>query len=79
MTESGGLFLTFVEWICHGESNHPTTCLGFDEWLVAWSRGGSTANAFHDLGKPKTGLGKAVEIVFALAATVHDSPVPQEG
>ena len=37
MTESGGLSPTFVKRICHREWNHPTTRLGFDEWLDAWS------------------------------------------
>jgi hypothetical protein len=33
-------------------------------------------HAFHDLGKPIAGVGEAVEVVLALAAAVHDSPVP---
>ncbi len=35
----------------------------------------STTHAFHDLGKPIAGVGKAVEVVLALAAAVDDSPV----
>src|SRR4051794_33864086 len=35
--------------------------------------------AFDDLGKPIAGVGEAVEVVLALATTIDDSPVPQEG
>ena len=32
----------------------------------------------HDLGKPITGIGKAVEVVLALTAAVNDSPESQQ-
>ena len=40
---------------------------------------GQQDHAFDDLGKPIAGVGKAVEVVLALAAAVYDSPVPQQG
>ena len=45
---------------------------------VLASRGRSTTHAFDDLGKPIAGVGEAVEVVLALAATIDDSPVPQQ-
>jgi hypothetical protein len=39
----------------------------------------SADHAFDDVGKPITGIGKAVKVVLALAAAVHDSAVPQQG
>ena len=45
--------------------------------VLAW--GSSATHAFDDLGKPIAGVGKAVEVVLALAAAVYDSPVPQQG
>ena len=39
----------------------------------------SATQTLHDLGKPKTGVGKAVEVVLALAAAVYDSPESQQG
>ena len=43
--------------------------------LLCWS----ATHAFIISGKPITGLGKAVEVVLALAAAVHDAPMPQQG
>ena len=60
------------------KTNHPTTIFGYDEWLVAWSLGRLTTHAFDDLGKSITSVGKAVEVVLALAAAVYDSAVPQQ-
>ena len=40
--------------------------------------GRSTTHVLHDLGKPIAGIGKSVEVVLALAATIDDSPVPQQ-
>ena len=60
-------------------TNHPTTLSGFDGWFGSCSRGRSTTHAFDDLGKPIAGVGEAVEVVLALAATIDDSPVPQQG
>ena len=39
----------------------------------------SADHAFADVGKPITGVGKAVEVVLALAAAVYDSPESQQG
>src|SRR5271157_281827 len=41
--------------------------------------GWSADHAFDNPGKPIAGVGKAVEVVLALAAAVHDSPMPQQG
>jgi hypothetical protein len=87
MTGRGVLFLTFLvagrcapfERISLRAGNHPTPPFGFDEWLGACSRGWSTDHAFDDVGKPITGVGKAVEVVLALAAAVYDSPESQHG
>src|SRR5271165_4221700 len=80
------LFLTFVvagkcassERISRRKWKHPTPPFGFGGWCGSCSWGRSTTNAFDDLGKPTAGVGKAVEVVLALAA-VYDSPVPQQG
>src|SRR3954462_2518072 len=58
--------------------DHPPLS-GFDEWSGSSSWGRSTTHAFDDPGKPKAGVGEAVEVVLALAATIDDSPVPQQG
>ena len=81
------LFLTFAvagkcassERISRGKWKHPTLPFGFAGWCGSRSWVRSTANAFADLGKPIAGVGKAVEVVLALAAAVYDSPVPQQG
>jgi len=39
----------------------------------------SADHAFADVGKPIAGVGKAVEVVLALAAAVYDSPESQQG
>ena len=64
------------ERISPRKRKHPTPPFGFNEWLGACL---STAHALDDLGKPIAGIGKAVEVVLALAAAVDDSPVPQQG
>jgi hypothetical protein len=40
--------------------------------------GRSTTYAFHDLGKSIAGVGKAIDVVLALATAVNDSTVPQQ-
>jgi hypothetical protein len=79
------LFLTFVfagrcaslERISRRKWKHPTLLFGFAGWLGSCSRGESADHAFDDLGKLLASVGKAVEVVLALAAAVDDSPVPQ--
>ena len=44
----------------------------------ACCRGSSTDHAFDNLGKPIAGVGKGIEVVLALAATIDDSSVPQQ-
>ena len=76
------LFLTFAvagkrassERISRRKWKHPTPPFGFAGWCGSCSWGRSTTNAFDDLGKPIAGVGKAVELVLALAAAVYDSP-----
>src|SRR3954454_12541823 len=60
------------------ETSLPTTFFGFAGWLGSGFLSRSTTHTLHDLGKPIAGVGKAIDVVLALATAVNDSTVPQQ-